>query len=96
MEISQDNGSDQWSQATWSQTSQDLAEESEILPLLPNLKSSSMLLKVPPNIQVIQDQIFHISKAIIWTAKKLHNYWDNFWVLNLTQKLKNGRQTLNY
>ena len=99
MEISQYNGSDQWSQATWSQTSQDLAEESEIPPLLPNLKSSSTLLKVPPNIRVIRDQVFHISEAIIWTAKEFHDYcgsMDNFWVLNSTREIKNGRQMLNY
>ena len=43
--------------------------------------------------------MFHISEPITWTAQEFHEYWgymDNFWVVNSTREIKNGRQTINY
>ena len=103
METSQYNGSDQWSQATCSQPSPDLTEDSqkevEIPASSPAPSPSSTLLKIPPNVRIIRDQVFHISEPITWTAQEFHEYWrymDNFWVVNSTREIKNGRQTVNY
>ena len=107
MEGSQYNEEDQWSQATWSpgttsqardtglSSSQKQSETSQS----PDPGSSSTLLTISPNIRAIQDQAFHITEEITWTAKQFDQYWgymDSFWVLNSTRPVKDGRQTLNY
>ena len=107
MESSEYNEEEQWSQATWSEaaisqardeapsSSQRLLEMSQSLD--PGL--SPTLLTIPPNIRAIRDQVFCIREEITWTAEQFNEYWaymDNFWVLNSTRPIKDGKQTLNY
>ena len=102
MEGSEYNEEEQWSQATWSEAAisqgREEAPSSETpRPLYPGL--SPTLLTIPPNIRAIRDQVFYIRKEITWSAEQFNEYWgymDNFWVLNSTRPIKDGKQTLNY
>ncbi len=93
---------EKWSQAIWSEAATSQAKEeppsSETSRYL-DPGPSPTLLTIPPNIRAIRDRVFYIREEITWTAEQFHEYWgymDNFWVLNSTRPIKNGKQTLNY
>ncbi len=90
---------EKWLQATWSDAATSQAKEE--LPSSETSRSldpgpSPTLLTIPPNIRAIRDQVFYIREEITWTAEQFDEYWgymDNFWVLNSTRPIKNGKQT---
>ena len=52
------------------------------------------LLSVLSNIRAIQDQVFCIKEDITWSAEEFNQYWgyiDNFWILNFTRRIKDGK-----
>lgn len=112
MEEFQYNEEDRWSQATWSQaTFPQVSQVGEVLvggtvdqkvsetSQSPDSGPSPTLLIVPPNIRAIRDQVFCIKEDITWSAEEFSQYWgymDNFWILNSTRPIKDGKQTLNF
>ena len=102
MEDSRYDEEDRWSEAAWSQATLPQVSQaggtvdrklSETSPL-PDPGPLPTLLSVPPNIRAIRDQVFCMKEDITWSAEEFKQYWgymDNFWILNSTRPIKDGK-----